>query len=102
MFYAKYDERSDLDKNTIRRRFKRLVDIGWLKVVGHNARLSELARGAHWRRENHRPIGELELIEFVVAEASALAVRIYGVHPFIDGNTRATWHLRNYVLILNG
>lgn len=34
-FYAKHGERFGLDKNTIRRRFTRLVDIGWLKVVGH-------------------------------------------------------------------
>jgi fido (protein-threonine AMPylation protein) len=40
--------------------------------------------------------------EFIVAEANTLAVRIYDVHPFIDGNTRATWHLRNYVFMLDG
>lgn len=28
-----------------------------------------------------------------------LAVTPYDVHPFLDGNTRTTWHLRNYVLI---
>jgi hypothetical protein len=44
----------------------------------------------------------LDLIEFIVAEANTLAVRVYDVHPFIDGNTRATWHLRNYLLILDG
>ncbi len=27
---------------------------------------------------------------------------VYDVHPFIDGNTRATWHLRNYALMLDG
>jgi prophage maintenance system killer protein len=43
-----------------------------------------------------------ELIKFIVAEANTLAVRIYDVHPFIDGNTRATWHLRNYLLMLDG
>jgi len=37
-----------------------------------------------------------------VAEANTLAVRIYDVHPFIDGNTRATWHLRSYILMLDG
>ena len=56
----------------------------------------------NWRRENHRPGDELDLIEFIVVEANTLAVRIYEVHPFIDGNTRATWHLRNYVLMLDG
>lgn len=56
----------------------------------------------NWRREHHRPTDELELIEFIVAEANTLAVRIYDVHPFLDGNTRATWHLRNYALMLDG
>ncbi len=37
-----------------------------------------------------------------MAEANTLVVRIYDVHPFIDGNTRATWHLRNYVLMVDG
>lgn len=56
----------------------------------------------NWRRERYRPSDELELIEFIVAEANTLAVRIYDVHPFIDGNTRATWHLRNYAFMLDG
>ena len=55
-----------------------------------------------WRRERHRPTDDLELIKFIVAEANTLAVRVYDVHPFIDGNTRATWHLRNYLLMLDG
>lgn len=55
-----------------------------------------------WRRERFRPSGDPELIEFIVAEANTLAVRVYDVHPFIDGNTRATWHLRNYLLMLDG
>lgn len=55
-----------------------------------------------WRRERYRPTDEDELIEFIVTEANTLAVRIYDVHPFIDGNTRATWHLRNYLLMLDG
>lgn len=55
-----------------------------------------------WRREHYRPTDELELIKFIVAEANTLAVRIYDVHPFLDGNTRATWHLRNYALMLDG
>ncbi|MBA3866279.1 MAG: hypothetical protein H0X42_08025 [Solirubrobacterales bacterium] len=37
-----------------------------------------------------------------MTEANTLSVRIYDVHPFIDGNTRATWHLRNYLLMLDG
>lgn len=55
-----------------------------------------------WRRERFRPSGDPELIEFIVTEANTLAVRVYDVHPFIDGNTRATWHLRNYLLMLDG
>lgn len=55
-----------------------------------------------WRRERFRPADDPELIKFIVAEANTLAVRVYDVHPFIDGNTRATWHLRNYLLMLDG
>jgi fido (protein-threonine AMPylation protein) len=47
----------------------------------------------NWRRERYRPTDDLDLIEFIVAEANTLAVRVYDVHPFLDGNTRATWHL---------
>lgn len=56
----------------------------------------------NWRRENQSPSDDLELVEFIVTEANTLAVRIYEVHPIIDGNTRATWHLRNYALMLDG
>jgi fido (protein-threonine AMPylation protein) len=56
----------------------------------------------NWRQENMRPADEADLIEFVVVEANTLAVCVYDVHPFIDGNTRATWHLRNYALMLGG
>jgi Fic family protein len=55
-----------------------------------------------WRRERFRPADDPELIRFIVAEANMLAIRVYDVHPFIDGNTRATWHLRNYLLMLDG
>lgn len=55
-----------------------------------------------WRRERFRPVNDPELIKFVIAEANTLAVRVYDVHPFLDGNTRATWHLRNYLLMLDG
>ncbi|MGN6816256.1 MAG: Fic family protein [Solirubrobacterales bacterium] len=55
-----------------------------------------------WRRERFRPADGAELIKFIVAEANTLAVRVYDVHPFIDGNTRATWHLRNYLLMVDG
>jgi fido (protein-threonine AMPylation protein) len=55
-----------------------------------------------WRQDRYRPINDLDLVEFIVAEANTLAVRIYDVHPFIDGNTRATWHLRNYLLMFDG
>jgi fido (protein-threonine AMPylation protein) len=56
----------------------------------------------NWRRDRHRPTDDQDLVEFIVAEANTLAVRAYDVHPFIDGNTRATWHLRNYLLMLDG
>jgi fido (protein-threonine AMPylation protein) len=55
-----------------------------------------------WRHERYKPTDELELIQFIVAEANTHAVRVYDVHPFVDGNTRATWHLRNYLLMLDG
>jgi fido (protein-threonine AMPylation protein) len=56
----------------------------------------------NWRRERYRPNDDLDLVEFIVAEANTLAVRVYDVHPFLDGNTRATWHLRSYLLMLDG
>ncbi len=56
----------------------------------------------NWRREQTRPTDDADLVEFVVAEANTLTVRVYDVHPFIDGNTRTTWHLRNYLLMLDG
>jgi hypothetical protein len=55
-----------------------------------------------WRRERFCPSDDDELVGFIVAEANTLAIRVYDVHPFIDGNTRATWHLRNYLLMLDG
>lgn len=56
----------------------------------------------NWRRENLAPTDDAEQIQFAVAEANTLTVRVYDVHPFIDGNTRAAWHLRNYLLMLDG
>src|SRR5690606_31313154 len=55
-----------------------------------------------WRREHARPTDDIDLVQFIVAEANTLVVRVYDVHPFVDGNTRATWHLRNYLLMLDG
>jgi len=55
-----------------------------------------------WRRENVAPPEGPELVEFIVAEANTLTVAVYDLHPFIDGNTRTAWHLRNYVLMLDG
>jgi len=55
-----------------------------------------------WRRENVSPAGGPELVEFIVTEANTLTVAVYDTHPFIDGNTRTAWHLRNYVLMLDG
>lgn len=56
----------------------------------------------HYRHENFRPEDPLEEIRFIVSEANGLAVALYEVHPFLDGNTRATWHIRNYVLMRDG
>ncbi len=56
----------------------------------------------NWRRERIKPTDDIDLVAFVIAEANALTVRVYDVHPFIDGNTRTTWHLRNYLLMLDG
>ena len=55
-----------------------------------------------WRHENALPEDPSDHVEFAVAEANTLTVRVYDVHPFIDGNTRTTWHLRNYVHMLDG
>lgn len=52
-----------------------------------------------YRREHRsRDTGE-NLVELIVTEANTLTVDIY---PFLDGNTRTTWHLRNYLLMLDG
>jgi fido (protein-threonine AMPylation protein) len=56
----------------------------------------------NWRREHQTPTNGADLMQFAVAEANTLTVRVYDVHPFIDGNTRAAWHLRNYLLMLDG
>jgi len=55
-----------------------------------------------WRHEHCRPDDPAEEIRFIVAEANCLTVSLYDVHPFIDGNTRATWHVRNYALMVDG
>ena len=55
-----------------------------------------------WRREHATPAEDAEYLGFSIGEANTLAISIYDVHPFIDGNTRATWHLRNYALMLDG
>jgi fido (protein-threonine AMPylation protein) len=56
----------------------------------------------NWRREHRAPTDDPDLIHFAVTEANTLTVRAYDIHPFIDGNTRASWHLRNYLLMLDG
>lgn len=55
-----------------------------------------------YRRERFTPCDGTEFIKFVIAEVNTLTVAVYDVHPFIDGNTQTTWHLRNYVLMLDG
>lgn len=54
-----------------------------------------------WRRE-HAPAEEVAQIRAIVAEANTLAITVYDAHPYVDGNTRTTWHLRNYALMLCG
>lgn len=55
-----------------------------------------------YRLENHFPLEPIEQIAFSVTEANELVVRIYDIHPFVDGNTRATWSLRNFLLVQAG
>lgn len=55
-----------------------------------------------WRRANAAPEDPVEQVEFAIQEANTLTVRVYDVHPYLDGNTRTTWHLRNYLLMLDG
>lgn len=64
--------------------------------------MSNACENWRWRRENCRPEDPAEEIRFIIAEANCLTVSLYDVHPFIDGNTRTTWHVRNYVLMLDG
>lgn len=54
-----------------------------------------------WRRRNVAPDDEEALVSFIVSEANTVTVAVYDVHPFIDGNTRTTWYLRNYLLMLD-
>jgi Fic family protein len=55
-----------------------------------------------WRQENLSPDDAIEQIEFTVAEANELVIRVYDIHPFLDGNTRATFSLRNLLLVRGG
>jgi fido (protein-threonine AMPylation protein) len=43
----------------------------------------------NWRRDHQTSTDDADLMQFAVAEANTLTVRVYDVHPFIDGNTRA-------------
>lgn len=52
-----------------------------------------------YRQEHYSPDDPVEQLEFAVAEANELSVRIYDIHPFIDGNTRTTFSLRNLLLV---
>jgi len=56
----------------------------------------------NWRREHCRPEDPGDEVRFIIAEANCVTVSLYDVHPFIDGNTRTTWHVRNYALMLDG
>lgn len=64
--------------------------------------LSDVHRRWHWRRENAMPEEETELVRFLVTEANTVTIAVYDIHPFVDGNTRTTWHFRNYLLMLDG
>ena len=64
--------------------------------------MASLCDNWNWRREHARPESELDQISFIVTEANTLTIGIYDIHPFLDGNTRTTWHLRNYLLMLDG
>jgi Fic family protein len=55
-----------------------------------------------WRQENLNPGESLDQIEFAVSEANELVIRVYDIHPFLDGNTRATFSLRNLLLVRAG
>ena len=55
-----------------------------------------------YRRAHHVPESDEELVTFIIDNANTLTVDVYDVHPFLDGNTRTTWHLRNYLLMLDG
>ena len=54
-----------------------------------------------WRQENVEPASDEAAVAHAIAEANELIVRVYDIHPFIDGNTRTAWHLRNYALMLS-
>ena len=43
-----------------------------------------------------------EVFATVVSEANEIALHVYNIHPFIDGNTRTTFSLRNYLLQVEG
>jgi fido (protein-threonine AMPylation protein) len=43
-----------------------------------------------------------DLLAEAIYAANDLAVRMYDIHPFIDGNTRATFSLRNFALMRTG
>lgn len=37
-----------------------------------------------------------------MTQANEATIAIYDAHPFIDGNTRTTWHFRNFLLLVSG
>ncbi|MES1193909.1 MAG: hypothetical protein ABUM26_06250 [Solirubrobacterales bacterium] len=55
-----------------------------------------------YRREHRTNQSGEDLVELIIAEANTLTIDVYDTHPFLDGNTRTTWHLRNYLLMLDG
>jgi len=71
-------------------------------VEGILPSLTHACENWRWRRESCAPNDEREQVAFAISEANTIAVAAYDIHPFIDGHTRTTWHLRNYVLVLDG
>lgn len=56
----------------------------------------------NWTHRFEAAGGDFGSLERAVSEANEAAIAIYDAHPFIDGNTRTTWHFRNFLLMVPG
>ena len=74
---------------------------GWPPSRSQTSRAPSTSNWSY-RREHRTHHSDEDLVELIVAEANTLTVDVYDTHPFLDGNTRTTWHLRNYLLMLDG